>query len=294
MRNLAVAAVLTALAVIPGCTSITNIHNYGEGKPTVVHDTVYVEHGPDGVLIPDSSTTVTPPVPGEEGAPLTGRVSWIEELDPGTAMVETVIDYDLGITSHRMIGNLLSESGLRFELNVMVISGGARGAVEYYLIPEFISSRDWNAGSPEPSLQGSGRISPGAVSGTDPTSRENSSTERSSSTKEVSGRPSATSTQTVTDPSGLADLEAVIIPSLLIRLDGVPYVLDDMDDFDCEAHTTMLYGVTVRIPVSAAMIESLASGVLGSIEVRDLGGSVTGLLTEDNFTNFHTFVREYM
>ena len=295
MRIPAIAALLTALVVIPGCTSITNTYNYGDDKPTVVHDTVYVAHGstaPGGAVVP-APDTLTAPVPGGAEAPLTGRVSWIEELDPGTASVETIIDYDLGITTHRMMGNVLSSSGLRFELNAMVRITEATGAVESFLIPEFISARDWNAENPVIQVPGSGRPSEGESTRTDPGSGVISSDERSRGRKEVSGRPGTSSLDPETRPSGDADLEAVIMPSLLIRLDGAPYVLYDMDDFECEAHATMLYGVEVFMPVTAEMLEALATGTAGYAEIRDLGGSVTGTFTTDNFTNFGTFLRYY-
>jgi len=295
MRIPAIAALLTALTIVMGCTSVTNTYYYGDEKPTVVHDTVYVGQGstpPGGATVPEPDT-VSAQLPGNPEAPLTGRVSWIEELDPGTATVETVIDYDLGITTHRMIGNLLSNSGLRFELNVMVSRNVSTGVAQYWLIPEFIGSRNWDADTPDISVQASGRPSTG-TSIAEPTTPGSRSGGTTRSPKEVSGRPGAQIVESGEASPSVADLEAVILPSLLLRLDGEPVVFDDMDDFDCEPHATMLFGVTVRIPIAAATIEALATGSYGSAEIRDIGGSTSGTMTEDTFTNFRTFFRNYV
>lgn len=288
MKAILLAAAVLALAAA-GCTNVTHINYYGDEKPTVVHDTVYVEHGSaepheEWAVEPD---TLIAPLPNPESGQ-SGIVTWVEALDPGTAIVEITIDYDQGCTTWLMSGNLLSGSGLRFELNAMARRWESTGVVEYWLVPEFISARNWNGTAPETSGQQSGRITVMEEVETAPASRSISTDGRPSGRKEVSGRPVAVPED---QPSSETVPGETVLPSLLLRVDQSQYRLTDLDDFDCVGHATMMYGVTVRIPGTASVLESLASGVSGSAQLRDHVGTMTGTFTEDNFTNFGSFLR---
>jgi|GEM_PF-4553587 len=265
---------LTAAMLVAGCTMITHIHEHPV-KPVVVHDTVFVE----SPSAPESESWSGPGQEGQyehgESAPPTGRITFEEMLDPGTAMVETIIDYDNGVTSHRMYGNVLSGFGLRFELNMMIISYSS-GFSEYYLVPQFSTLRNWDGFS--------------------------------SSISDMSGAtsdPGDGSVIQINDPS--VDLSRAEAPgishssssedrtflSLIVGRDTWEYSGGDLDDYDCEGLTIGRYEITVRIPVSRSVLTRLAAGNRGDVHLADEGESQQGTISEENFINFSSFMAVY-
>jgi len=253
---------------------VTHIHEH-QVKPVVVYDTVFVE-------TPSVSQPQAPSEPGPEGQlesgesiPPAGRITFQEMLDPGTAMVETIIDYDTGVTSHRMYGNALSGFGLRFELNMMIISFRS-GISEFYLIPQFSTLRNWD---------GTGRgISD--MSG-------------------VTSDPGSGSVIRADDPSAdLSRVEATGIShssssgertflSLKVGRNTFEYSGEELSDFECEGLTIGRYEITVRIPVTRSVLESLCAGNRGDVLFEDHGEIQEGIVSEENFINYYSFGRAY-
>ena len=278
MKYALVSSVAVAL-LLAGCTMITTVNEYPT-KPVVIHDTVYVETHP----APEPWTEPGPgpgPEPGET-APPTGRMVYREQLDPGTATVETIVDHDTGMTSHRMYGNLLSGTGLRFELNVMVIKW-EDADTEYYLIPQFSTLRNWESSGTLPA-HGSTGASPSSS-----TSATGISRSEAAGLQTISSEPSQSSISAGSDPG-----DGGTTLSLKVGRFSWGFTGEELSDFDSQGLAIGRYEVTVRIPVTMDVLNRLGAGSSGAVSLDDAGELQEGTISEENFINFGTFMADYL
>lgn len=284
MKYALISSVAVAL-LVAGCTMITTVHEYPT-KPVVVHDTVYVETHPAPEPGPWTEPEPAPePVPGpvpEATAPPTGRMVYREQLDPGSATVETLVDHDTGMTRHRMYGNLLAEVGLRFELNVMVIKW-ENADTEYYLIPQFSTLRNWETVGTA--------LTQGSTTGSPSSSPSVTGVSRSEA---AALQPLASEVSNPDVTSGPDSGDDVTSLFLKVGRFSWEYTGEELSDFDSQGLAIGRYEVTVRIPVTLDVLTRLGAGSSGAVSLHDAGELQDGVISEENFINFGTFVEDYL